>query len=84
MSKLIANTLQMIYVANVLLHPIAPSGTENVAEYLGLKGNWNSWDFIFDDIYSVLKNEKNHTIKFLKEKEDFFKKHPTQLEEFEN
>ena len=84
LAKLIANTLQMIFVANVLLHPIAPSGTENVANYLGLKENWSSWDYIFDDVYSVLKNKENHTIKFLKEKEDFFKKHPSQLEDFEN
>ena len=84
LAKLIANTLQMIFVANVLLHPIAPSGTENVADYLGLKDNWSSWNFIFDDVYSVLKNKENHTIKFLKEKEDFFKKHPSQLEDYEN
>lgn len=84
LSNLIASTLQMIYVANVLLHPIAPSGTENVAIYLGLKQNWNSWDNIFNDVYSLLENEKNHKVKFLKEKEDFFKKHPSQLEEYNN
>ena len=80
LANLIANTLEQIKVANVLLHPIAPSGTENVANYLGLKENWNSWEFIFDDVYTFFDNKENHKLKTLKEKEDFFKKHPTQLE----
>ena len=80
LAVLIANTLQQIKVANILLHPIAPSGTENVAEYLGFKNGWNKWDTIFDDVYSLFENPENHKIKTLKEKEDFFKKHPTQLD----
>ena len=80
LAVLIANSLQQIKIANILLHPIAPSGTENVAEYLGFKNGWNKWDTIFDDVYSLFENPENHKIKTLKEKEDFFKKHPTQLD----
>lgn len=76
--NLIANTLEQIKVANILLHPIAPHGTENVAKYLRLKDGWNKWDIIFDDVYNLL--EENHKLTTLKEKEDFFKKHPSQLE----
>ncbi|MBR1987916.1 MAG: class I tRNA ligase family protein [Clostridia bacterium] len=80
--NLIANTLEMIKVANILLHPIAPSGTENVADYLGFKDNWSSWDYIFDDVYTFFEDKDNHKLKTLKQKEDFFRKHITQLEEF--
>ena len=84
LAKLIASTLQYIKVSNILLHPIAPSGTENVATYLGFKENWSSWNTIFDNVYDLFENKNNHKIKELKEKEDFFKKHPSQLAELEN
>ena len=82
MAKLTANTLQMIFVANTLLHPIAPSGTENVADYIGLdKEKCFSWDYIFGSVYDVLLPERERKLTFLKEKEDFFKRHQYQLDE---
>lgn len=74
---LTVNTLQLIKTANLLLHPMAPSGTENVADYLGFdKKKAFSWDYAFDDYKSIKKDGR---IKFLAEKQDFFKKHPSQL-----
>ena len=85
LKSLIANTLHMIFVANTLLHPIAPSGTENVAEYIGLdKSKCFNWDNIFNSFYNVLDKNKNGILKTLKEKEDFFVKHPWQLEQLIN
>ena len=85
LKSLIANTLQMIYVANTLLHPIAPSGTENVADYIGLnKEICFSWDNIFKDFYEVLDSSKNGQLKTLKEREDFFVRHTWQLEQMIN
>jgi len=83
-ASLIANTLQQIKIANILLHPMAPKGTENVASYLQFKDGWSSWEKIFDNVYDLFDDKFNHKIKELKEKEDFFKKHPSQLEEQEN
>lgn len=80
LADLIATTLEQIRVANILLHPIAPKGTENVADYLGFKDGWNNWDYIFENVYTLFPDKNNHKLKTLKEKEDFFKKHPTQLE----
>lgn len=80
LANLIATTLEQIRVANILLHPIAPKGTENVADYLGFKDGWNNWDYIFENVYTLFPDKNNHKLKTLKEKEDFFKKHPTQLE----
>ncbi len=77
LKKLTANTLQLIKTANLLLHPMAPSGTEYVADFLGFdKQKAFSWDYAFEK-YTEIKPSPE--IKFLAEKQDFFKKHPSQL-----
>ncbi|MBR4999129.1 MAG: class I tRNA ligase family protein [Clostridia bacterium] len=82
LKSLIVNTLQMIFVANTLLHPIVPSGTENVADYIGFdKAKCFSWNNIFSNFYNVLDKNKNSMLKTLKEKEDFFVRHAWQLEQ---
>ena len=82
LANLIANTLQMIVTANTLLHPIAPSGTENVAEYIGLdKQKCFDWNFIFDKFYTMLNPARSGKLTLLKEKEDFFKKSDYQLQQ---
>ena len=81
LAKLTVNTMQMIFTANALLHPIAPVGTENVADYIGLDKNLCfDWQYIFDDFYKVLDKTKSRKLKFLKEKEDFFKRSQYQLD----
>ena len=74
--QLTVDTVEYIRVANILLHPLAPTGTEKVANYLGFDNKCFDWNFIFED-YKFFKTDNK--IKFLEEKEDFFKKHPTQL-----
>ncbi len=82
LKSLTVNTLQMLFVANTLLHPIAPSGTENVADYIGLdKCKCFNWENIFGSFYNVLLKDRGLTLTTLKEKEDFFARHPWQLEE---
>lgn len=81
LAAVIANTIEMLYVANILLHPIAPEGTENVAAYFGFDLNkCFSWNNIFKPFYEILDKSKNGKIVELKEKEDFFKRHPYQIE----
>ncbi len=82
LKSLTANTLQMLFVANTLLHPIAPSGTENVANYIGLdKSKCFDWKNIFGTFYNVLDSNRNCQLITLKEKEDFFARHPWQIQE---
>ena len=38
-----------------------------------------SWDNIFADIYELIDDKEDHKLKELKEKEDFFVKHPSQF-----
>jgi methionyl-tRNA synthetase len=80
LAHLTANTLQYIYVANILLHPMT-AGTERVADYIGFdKTKCFSWDYIFSKFYDVLDKERENKLIFIKEKEDFFKRHQSQLD----
>ena len=81
LDKLIANTLEQVRVANCLLHPIAPSGTEKVAKFMHLTENWHNWDNIFDDYSTFFTSALIHKFDYLKEREDFFVKHPRELAE---
>ena len=76
LKALTADTVEMIKTANLMLHPFAPNGTEKVREYLGFDERSFSWDYAFED-YSFFKTSPE--ISTLAEKEDFFKKHPSQL-----
>ncbi len=80
-AKLCANTAEMIKSANILLHPISPIGTEKVREYMGLDERSFDWNYIFEDVYFFTKTCK---FKTLQEKEDFFKKHQSQLDTLAN
>ena len=82
LKSLTANTMQMIFVANTLLHSIAPSGTENVADYIGFdKSKCFSWENIFGSFYDIMLEDRDLKLTTLKEKEDFFARHPWQIEE---
>ena len=82
LAHLTSNTLQRVFVANTLLHPVAPSGTENVADYIGFdKEKCFDWKNILDSFYDVLDKSRNSKLTFLKEKEDFFKRSQYQLDQ---
>lgn len=76
--KTLINVFHMIRTAAVLLHPMAPKGTEMILEYLGLDKNFWSWDRIFDTL-SDFTNGEDKKLKFLEPRVDFFTKHESQL-----
>ena len=74
------DTFYMLKVAAVLSHPVVPSGCEKIADYLNIDyDKMFNWDYIFDTIYDLVDDKQNHKLKELKEKEDFFVKHPSQF-----
>ncbi len=77
--KCIVNTLHYAKVAMVLLHSVAPEGTENVAKYLGVKNDIFTFDKINESIYNFFENKEKHKPEFIEPKFDFFKKHPSQF-----
>lgn len=77
--KTLVNVFHMIRTAAVLLHPMAPKGTEMLLEYLQLDKSFWSWDRIFDTM-SDFTEGKPHKLKFLEPRVDFFTRHPSQFE----
>jgi methionyl-tRNA synthetase len=73
------DTFHLVRVATVLMHPIAPQGTEMIREYLNLDETFWNWDYIFEPVYTLMVNPHEHQLKFLESRVDFFKKHPSQL-----
>ena len=76
--KALVQVFHMIRTAAVLLHPMAPKGTEMILEYLGLDKSFWSWDRIFDTI-ADFTNGEDKKLKFLAPRVDFFTKHESQL-----
>ncbi|HZK34626.1 MAG TPA: class I tRNA ligase family protein [Bacillota bacterium] len=77
-AQLLADTFYMVGIASVLMHPIAPLGTEMILEYLRLDESFWSWDRIFDTHYDFMDDPHKHKLKFLEPRVDFFEKHPSQ------
>lgn len=79
LAQVIADTLHMVKVAMVLLHPVSPKNIEALASDLGVNESVFSWDTINDPIYNFVENPNCYKPKFIEAKYDFFKKHPSQL-----
>ena len=83
--QVLIDAFYMVKVATVLSHPVVPSGCEKTCEYLNIDPDkMFNWDHIFDDIYELVDDKNNHKLKELKEKEDFYLKHPSQFKVNEN
>jgi methionyl-tRNA synthetase len=73
------DAFHMVRVATVLMHPVAPEGTEMIREYLRLGEEFWSWDRIFDTLDSFMQDPERHELKLLPPRVDFFPKHPGQI-----
>jgi len=80
-AQALANLFHMIRTAAVLLHPMAPFGTEKVREYLQVDARIWSWEHIFEPLTAF--TEPNHRLKFLPPRTDFFTRHASQFAEAE-
>lgn len=80
LAHVIADTLHMVKVAMILLHPVSPKNIEALADDLKVGKNIFSWDTINDPIYNFVEDKDNYRPKFIEAKYDFFKKHPSQLQ----
>lgn len=79
LKQAIVDILHMCKVAMVLLHPVAPSSTEKLADFLTLDKSVFSWDKIEKPIYEFVSTKKEFKPHTLLPKQDFFKKHPSQF-----
>lgn len=76
--NVLVNVFHMVRTAILLLHPVAPIGTEMVKEYLNVSDDFFSWDKAFEPLYSFMEKADSHQLKFLEPRVDFFEKHPSQ------
>ena len=77
LKQTLANLFHIIKTAGILLHPLAPFGTEKLREYLQVDENIWSWDNIFEPL--TFFTGENHKLKFLPPRTDFFTKHESQF-----
>ncbi|MFZ2958884.1 MAG: class I tRNA ligase family protein [Candidatus Ozemobacteraceae bacterium] len=73
------DAFHMVRVATVLMHPIAPFGTEMIREYLNVGPEFWSWERIFEPVTAFFGDQATHQLKFLEPRVDFFPKHPSQV-----
>ncbi|MDE6036502.1 MAG: class I tRNA ligase family protein [Ruminococcus sp.] len=78
LSQALANLFYMIRIAGVLLHPLAPFGTEKLREYLQVDEKIWSWETISEPL--TYFTGENHRLKFLPPRTDFFTRHESQFE----
>lgn len=78
LEQALANLFYVIRIAGILLHPMAPFGTEKLREYIQTDERIWSWDTIFEPI-NYFTGEK-HELKFLPPRTDFFTRHESQFE----
>ena len=73
----LANLFYMIRITAILLHPMAPIGTEKLQEYLQVDDRIWSWETIFEPVNYFVG--ENHQLKFLPPRTDFFTRHESQF-----
>lgn len=78
--QILIDSLYAVRVVATLVHPIAPTGADMVREYLGVDERIWDWNTIFEPLDYFIPNIKEHKLKFLEPRVDFFKKHESQLE----
>ena len=78
-AQVLSNLFYMIRIAAVLLHPMAPFGTEKLREYLGADERIWSWDTILEPL--TYFTGSGHPLKYLPPRTDFFARHESQFEE---
>lgn len=77
LKQALANLFYIIRIAGVLLHPMAPFGTEKLQEYLQVDDRIWSWDTILEPL--TFFTGENHKLKFLPPRTDFFTRHESQF-----
>ncbi len=79
LKRTLIDSFHMVRTATAIMHPIAPSGTEMIREYLNIGPEFWDWNRIFEPVTTFFKDPATHTLKFLEPRVDFFPKHPSQV-----
>lgn len=77
LSQALANLFYIIRIAGILLHPMAPFGTEKLREYL--QADERIWSWVLFSMPLNYFTGTNHELKFLPPRTDFFTRHESQF-----
>ena len=82
--QVLADSFYLLRIVTLLMHPIAPFGTELVCEYFELSADeFFSWDFDFAGMDELCTEQEisagAHHVRELPPRFDFFRKHESQL-----
>jgi methionyl-tRNA synthetase len=80
----LADAMQALRTLTLLMHPVAPSGCEKIAEYLDIdEHNFFSWEYAFDTLPELLAIQgttpAEHPLVELPPRTDFFRAHESQF-----
>jgi methionyl-tRNA synthetase len=75
----VIDCLHMVRVAMVLMHPVAPAGTEMFRRYLNVDERFWRWEHLEEPVYFFMANPETHELVTLEPRVDFFPKHPSQF-----
>jgi methionyl-tRNA synthetase len=71
-----------VRIAAVLVHPIAPRGSELIRECFRIGEEFWSWDRIFDPLGAFVGDIEKHEFKVIPPHFDFFEKHESQVSQY--
>ncbi len=78
--QVLTDTAYLLWIATLLMHPVVPAGCESICSYLDFPPEqFFSWDHDFASLAELAQNqERDHAVRELPPRTDFFKKHPSQ------
>ena len=81
--QVLVDSFHLLRIATLLMHPIVPTGTEKICDYLSFEfDDFFSWNYDFDSFDELCSageiTEGRHRIRELPPRFDFFEKHPSQ------
>ncbi len=81
---MLVDSFYLLRIACLLMHPIVPSGTEKICDYLNFEfEEFFSWNYDFDSMEELCGaaelEEGRHRVRELPPRTDFFKFHPSQV-----
>lgn len=80
----LVDSFYLLRIATLLMHPVVPSGTEKICDYLNFEfEDFFSWNYDFDSMEELCNaselDERRHRVRDLPPRTDFFKFHPSQM-----
>lgn len=81
--QVLVDSFYLLRIATLLMHPVVPSGTEKICDYLNFEfDDFFSWNYDFDSMEELCSanelDDGRHRVRDLPPRTDFFKFHPSQ------